>query len=101
MGFDVGLLSCVQLCVMLIGRCSIVDFWGQVVCDIYSRPDERITDYRTPWSGIRKADLTHALPFELAKSRIDNILKVMTVFSVMMKLLEQDRHLQVHFILRS
>ena len=82
MEIHVGLLSCVNCNVMLTGRCSIVDFWGGVVCDIYSRPDERITDYRTPWSGIRKADLTHALPFGLAQRRIENILKVIAVLHI-------------------
>jgi len=60
------------------GRCSIVSFSGDVLCDIYARPAEPITDYRTPWSGIRKADLAHALPFDKARHHIENILKVRT-----------------------
>jgi len=58
------------------GRCSIVDYHGRVVCDIYARPDEPITDYRTRWSGIRKRDLIRAIPVENARNIIKNIIRV-------------------------
>ena len=58
------------------GRCSIVDYNGEVLCDIYARPDEVITAYRTRWSGLRKRDMIKAVPFESAQSHIKNIIKV-------------------------
>lgn len=58
-----------------LGRCSIVNFSGDILCDIYARPAEPITDYRTPWSGIRKADLAQALTIAQARHHIENILK--------------------------
>lgn len=58
-----------------LGRCSIVNYWGEVVLDIYSVPDERITDFRTPWSGIRSHHMKHAIPFENARNVAKVILK--------------------------
>jgi hypothetical protein len=60
-----------------LGRCSIVNYWGQVVLDIYSVPDEPVTDFRTPWSGIRSHHMTHAIPFENARNVVKTILKVL------------------------
>jgi len=58
------------------GRCSIVDYWGHVVLDIYSIPDEKITDFRTQWSGIQSHHMTHAIPFDSARNVTKSILKV-------------------------
>jgi len=62
---------------LLAGRCSIVDYHGRVVCDIYAQPDETITDYRTRWSGIRKRDMVRAIPVENARNIIRNIIQVL------------------------
>ncbi|KAA3674412.1 transcription elongation factor SPT5 [Paragonimus westermani] len=40
-----------------LARVSIVNQFGHQLLDAYVRPKERITDYRTPYSGIRPADL--------------------------------------------
>ncbi|XP_072019782.1 LOW QUALITY PROTEIN: apoptosis-enhancing nuclease-like [Amphiura filiformis] len=62
--------------VSALGRCSIVDYDGEVVYDKYVKPDSPITDYRTPWSGIAEEHITnHAIPFEQAKQNISQILK--------------------------
>lgn len=58
-----------------LGRCSIVDFSGRVLCDIYAKPDQPVTDYRTPWSGIRPRDLINAIPFENARNIVKSHLK--------------------------
>lgn len=58
-----------------LGRCSIVDYYGHIVCDIYARPDEPITDYRTRWSGIRRQDMIRAIPVENARNIIKSILR--------------------------
>ncbi|XP_013421360.1 apoptosis-enhancing nuclease [Lingula anatina] len=58
-----------------LGRCSIVDFHGRVVLDIYAKPEEVITDYRTPWSGLRKKDLVQAVPTISAVNQIKKTVK--------------------------
>ncbi|KAL5019714.1 hypothetical protein ScPMuIL_002606 [Solemya velum] len=58
-----------------LGRCSIVNFSGRVLLDVYVRPEAVITDYRTRWSGIRRRDMDRAIPFDAAKTQIQNILK--------------------------
>ena len=58
-----------------LGRCSIVQYDGQVIFDEYIRPEERIIDYRTRWSGIRKSNMTHAMPFQDALWTIHGILQ--------------------------
>lgn len=58
-----------------LGRCSVVDFDGHVLCDIYAKPDEPVTDYRTKWSGIRPRDLVNAVPFENARNIVRAALK--------------------------
>lgn len=58
-----------------LGRCSIVDFHGRVVLDVYAKPDEHITDFRTPWSGLRPRDMRHAVPFSSARNSIRKALK--------------------------
>lgn len=58
-----------------LGRCSIVDFDGHVLCDIYARPLEAIFTYRTRWSGITRAHMKKAIPIESALSQIHDIIK--------------------------
>ncbi|XP_064595563.1 apoptosis-enhancing nuclease-like [Liolophura sinensis] len=58
-----------------LGRCSIVDFHGNVILDIYALPDEDITDYRTRWSGIRKKHMLSAVPFKCARAAILSAIK--------------------------
>ena len=58
------------------GRCSIIDYNGNVICDVYAKPEDPITDYRTPWSGLRKRDMVHAVPFDTAQNTIKRMLQV-------------------------
>ncbi|WAR06658.1 AEN-like protein [Mya arenaria] len=53
-----------------LGRCSIVDHEGGVLCDVYVQPEEPITTYRTRWSGITKKHMKNAIPHEFALSKI-------------------------------
>ncbi|KAM3184936.1 hypothetical protein ACTXT7_007408 [Hymenolepis weldensis] len=46
-----------------LGRVSIVDYAGRILYDVISSPDKPITDFRTPYSGIRSKDMANALPF--------------------------------------
>jgi len=58
-----------------LGRCSIVDYSGVVLLDIYVQPELPITDYRTKWSGIKKYHMKKAIPFEHAQNLIKEIIK--------------------------
>lgn len=62
------------------GRCSVVDYDGHIICDVYAKPNEPVTDYRTRWSGIRHRDLVHAVPFENARNIVRAALKVKREF---------------------
>ncbi|CAG5134370.1 unnamed protein product [Candidula unifasciata] len=50
----------------VLARCSIVDYEGSVLYDKYIQPTETITDYRTPWSGIRPVHMNTAVSRDLA-----------------------------------
>ncbi|XP_053407767.1 uncharacterized protein LOC123546317 isoform X2 [Mercenaria mercenaria] len=58
-----------------LGRCSIVSYDGDVICDIYAQPLEKITTYRTKWSGITKTHMKRAIPLESALSQISDIIQ--------------------------
>lgn len=62
--------------IWLTGRCSVVDFNGRILCDIYAKPDVPVTNYRTQYSGIRPRDLVNAVPFENARNIVRAALKV-------------------------
>jgi DNA polymerase III epsilon subunit-like protein len=63
------------------GRCSIIDYDENVICDIYAWPEQKITTYRTRYSGITKKDMKRAIPLESALSQISNIIKVRMVLT--------------------
>jgi RNA exonuclease 4 len=42
-----------------LARVSLVNFHGAVILDTFVRQRERVVDYRTPFSGIRAADMAH------------------------------------------
>ncbi|PVD36299.1 hypothetical protein C0Q70_03277 [Pomacea canaliculata] len=58
-----------------LGRCSIVDHAGQVIFDHFVKPEEPVTDYRTPWSGLRPLNIQNGIPFLAAREQIAAILK--------------------------
>lgn len=53
-----------------VARCSIVNYYGSVIYDKYILPGQRVTDYRTRWSGIKKHHLAKAVPFEEAQNEV-------------------------------
>ncbi|XP_059363945.1 interferon-stimulated 20 kDa exonuclease-like 2 [Carassius carassius] len=57
-----------------LARCSIVNYEGDVIYDKYIKPIDPVTDFRTRWSGIRRQDLLHAIPFEHAQKEIVKII---------------------------
>ncbi|KAJ9527270.1 hypothetical protein QJQ45_025518, partial [Haematococcus lacustris] len=52
-----------------LARVAMVDQNGEVLLDRWVRPEEPVTDYRTPWSGVRAADLEGPLVLELADAQ--------------------------------
>ena len=41
----------------LLARVAIVNYLGQVLLDAFVKPSQRVTDWRTKYSGIRPADV--------------------------------------------
>lgn len=58
-----------------LARCSILDYHGNLLYDKYVRPCQPVTDYRTPWSGIRRHHMYNAVPFAQAREEIISILE--------------------------
>lgn len=58
----------------LLARVSIVNASGDVVYDTFVSPTERITDYRTQWSGIRPKDLVGAPNKQIVVEKVRSIL---------------------------
>ncbi|XP_065884997.1 interferon-stimulated gene 20 kDa protein-like [Dysidea avara] len=57
-----------------LARCTIVNYNGEVIYNSYIKPNQCVTDYRTPWSGIRPWHLKTAVPHQVALSDIKKIL---------------------------
>ncbi|KAI9462609.1 ribonuclease H-like domain-containing protein [Russula earlei] len=47
-----------------LARVSVVNYFGTVLLDEFVRQKERVTDWRTQWSGIRARDMINAKHFE-------------------------------------
>lgn len=58
-----------------LARCSVLDYHGNVLFDKYVQPSQRVTNYRTPWSGIRSHHLRRATPFSEARDQVRDILE--------------------------
>lgn len=58
-----------------LGRCSIIDYHGNVIWDQYVLPSQPIVDYRTRWSGIRRCHMTNAIPEDDALMMIQQQLR--------------------------
>mmetsp|Transcript_10594 Transcript_10594/g.42825 ORF Transcript_10594/g.42825 Transcript_10594/m.42825 type:complete len:174 (+) Transcript_10594:3-524(+) len=57
-----------------LARCSVVDGAGRVLLDAHVRPRERITDFRTKYSGVRAKDLRDALTLRECQTRVARLL---------------------------
>ncbi len=56
------------------GRCSVVDYKGNILFDSFIMPHLQIINLRTRWSGIKKRDLENAPRFHNAKGDIRRVL---------------------------
>ena len=43
-----------------LARVSVVNYFGHVLLDAYLAPTQRVTDWRTKYSGIRPADVLNS-----------------------------------------
>ncbi|KAL6058719.1 3'-5' exonuclease, variant 2 [Balamuthia mandrillaris] len=59
----------------MLGRVCIVNSHGNIVYDKFVKPQEKVVDYRTKWSGIRKKDLAKAVPFKVVQKEVAKMLK--------------------------
>ncbi len=57
-----------------LARVSVVDFHGRQVYDSYVRPQEKVTDWRTPVSGIAPRDMRFARAFADVQKEVAGLL---------------------------
>jgi len=58
-----------------LARVSVVNYFGAVLLDEFVRQKERVTDWRTQWSGIRAKDMINAKTFEEVQSAVAELIK--------------------------
>jgi len=58
-----------------LARVCVINFEGEILMDKYCRPKERITDYRTRWSGIRSVDLLKAEPVHVVQQEVADLVR--------------------------
>lgn len=58
----------------ILARVSIVNQYGCCVYDKFVRPTERVTDYRTKVSGVRRTDLTNGADFKMVQKEVSDLL---------------------------
>jgi len=58
-----------------LARVSIVNLFGHILLDVYVRVPERIVDFRTAISGIRRKDVVSGIEFADAQGRVAELLE--------------------------
>jgi len=58
-----------------LARVSVVNYFGAVLLDEFVRQKERVTDWRTQWSGIRAKDMTNAKSFEEVQGAVAELIE--------------------------
>jgi len=58
-----------------LARISVVNYFGAVLLDEFVRQKERVTDWRTQWSGVRAKDMINARTFEEVQSSVAELIK--------------------------
>jgi RNA exonuclease 4 len=59
----------------ILARVSVVNSDGAVVYDSFVAPTEKVTDYRTKWSGVRHSNLKDTPSFEQVKLKVKELLR--------------------------
>ena len=65
----------------MLARCSVVNYEGKVVYDKFVKPMEKVTDYRTEVSGVRREDVfgPNAVDFRTCQKEIGVLFKNRTI----------------------
>ncbi|SCU85394.1 LANO_0C04148g1_1 [Lachancea nothofagi CBS 11611] len=58
-----------------LARATVVNFFGHVVLDVFVKPQEKVTDWRTWVSGVRPQDMQSAVPFAVAQEQVAKTLE--------------------------
>jgi len=58
-----------------LARVSVVNYFGAVLLDEFVRQKERVTDWRTQWSGVRAKDMINAKTFEEVQGVIAELIQ--------------------------
>ncbi|MCH0628639.1 hypothetical protein JNB11_01440 [Kocuria palustris] len=58
-----------------LGRCLIVNYYGEVIYDEYVRPKERVTDWRTWVSGVTPGNMYQAKDVSIVKQEVMDLLQ--------------------------
>lgn len=58
----------------ILARVSLVNHFGQVLYDTFVKPTEKVTDYRTEFSGVRPADLQNAEEFSVVQEKVSALM---------------------------
>ena len=59
----------------MLAHVCIINSAGGVIFDSFVAPTEKVTDYRTKWSGVRPANLRGAPSFDEVKSKVKALLR--------------------------
>ncbi|KAG1958595.1 RNA exonuclease 4 [Pimephales promelas] len=59
----------------ILARVSIVNHFGKCIYDKYVKPTEKVTDYRTAVSGIRRADIENGEDIKTVQEEVAQILE--------------------------
>ncbi|XP_060858336.1 RNA exonuclease 4-like isoform X2 [Metopolophium dirhodum] len=59
----------------MLARVSIINSKGEIIYDKFVKPTTKVTDYRTPVSGIRPEDIEHGEIFTKVKQEVLRVLK--------------------------
>jgi len=59
----------------MLARVSVVNSKGETIYDKFVKPTVKVTDYRTPISGVRPEDIEHGEVFTKVKKEVSQILK--------------------------
>lgn len=59
----------------VLARVSIVNLFGHPILDKFVAPPDKVTDFRTKWSGIRPKDIANAPDFESVQQEVADLIK--------------------------
>jgi len=58
----------------ILARVSLVNHFGQVLYDTFVKPTEKVTDYRTEFSGVRPGDMESGEDFTIVQKKVSEFM---------------------------